>query len=517
MLQYRKILELHSQGQSMRNISATTGNSRPKVSEIIRTSENKGLEFPLTEEMTDSWLAGFLFPEKTKESKGRELPDLDYIHKELAKPNVTLSLLHYEYEVRCRNEGKIPYAYRTYCQYYNEYARKYKATMRIKRKPGEIMEVDWAGRTLDLIDRDNGEKIKAYLFVATLPCSQYAYCEAFLSMKQEDWITAHIHAYEFFDGVTELLVPDNLKTGVKRTEFGEAILNAQYQELGQHYGTTILPARIRKPKDKPSVEGNVGSLSTWVIASLRNSIYFTLESLNEDVFKKLREFNERPFTKKYKQGNRLTAFEEEEKFALRPLPQTQFKMATWKIATVQLDYMVSVENMFYSVPYEYIQNKVDIRLTKNIVEIFYKDSRIATHKRLYGKLGQFSTNRDHMPDKHKLYVDHTQESILEWAESVGSATTKLVQYIFQSAPVEKQALKSSLRLKHQGKKYSRQEIEQACSEAIKIATNPTIRVVETILINNKKRNAKNNLTEKELQSNYGFTRGASYFGGKLND
>lgn len=514
MLHYRKILELYFQGQSIRNISANTGNSRPKISEIIKVANEKGIEEPLSEEMTNEWLAGYLFPERSREAKGRELPDLDYIHTELAKPNVTLSLLHYEYEVQCRNSGTIPYAYRTFCQYYSEYARKYKATMRIKRKPGEILEVDWAGSKLFLIDRDTGEKVNAYLFVATLPCSQYAYCEAFLSMNQESWITAHIHAYDFFGGSTDILVPDNLKTGVKKTVQGEAILNEHYQELAQHYNTVILPARIRTPKDKASVEGNVGNLSTWVIASLRNNIYFTLEELNKDIFKKLAEFNERPFTKKYKQGNRKTSFEEEEKFALRPLPQNSFKMATWKIATVQLDYMVSVEHMFYSVPYEYIQNKVDIRLTKDLVEVFYKDSRIASHKRLYGKFGQFSTNRDHMPNKHKFYVDHTKESMLEWASAIGKSTEKAVSFIFQSAQVEKQALKSTMRLKNLGKKYSSKELEEACAEALNLASYPTVRVVETILNNHKKRKGSSKLLNEEEKTDYGFTRGASYFGGK---
>ncbi|WP_253296032.1 Mu transposase domain-containing protein [Enterococcus raffinosus] len=333
-------------------------------------------------------------------------------------------------------------------------------------------------------------------------------------MKQEDWITAHVHAYNFFGGVTEILVPDNLKTGVKRAKRGEAVLNEQYQELAQHYGTVVIPARVRTPKDKASVEGTVGNLSTWIIASLRNGVYFTLEELNVDIFKKLTEFNERPFTKKYKQGNRIIAFEEEEKFALRPLPQTPFKMATWKIATVQLDYMISVDSMFYSVPYEYIQNKVDVRVTKNLVEVFYKDSRIASHKRLYGKFGQFSTNRDHMPDKHKLYVDHTKESILAWAKSIGEATTTIVSYIFDSTQAEKQALKSTLRLKNQGKKYSSLELEQACTEALRLVSHPTVRVIETILMNNKKTNATKKLDVHKKNSDYGFTRGADYFGGK---
>lgn len=515
MLHYRQILEMNHQGISMRNIAASTGNSRPKISEVIKKAEGKNLEFPLADEMTDLWFEHFLFPEKTREAKGREWPDFEAIHKELAKPNVTLSLLHHEYEMTCRDQKKIPYAYRTFCQYYTEYARKHKATMRIRRKPGEIMEVDWAGATLSLLDRDSGEKVKAYLFVATLPCTQYTYCEAFPSMKQEDWITAHIHAYEFFGGVTELLIPDNLKTGVKSNHRGEVVLNEVYHELADHYGTVILPARVRTPKDKASVEGNVGTLSTWVIASLRNATYFSLEELNQAVHQRLEGFNERSFTKKYKQGNRLMAFEEEEKFALRSLPPTPFKMATWKTATVQLDYMVSAESMFYSVPYEYIQNKVDIRLTKDLVEIFYRDNRIASHKRLYGKYGQFSTIRDHMPDKHKLYIDHTKESVLEWAEAIGQSTLKVVHQLFDSAQAEKLALKATLRLKNHGKKYSAKELEAACEVVLNFASQPTVRAIETVLTNNKKRaNQKKTPDSKDEKKDYGFTRGAHYFGGK---
>ncbi|MGU9998575.1 hypothetical protein [Latilactobacillus curvatus] len=228
-IQYRKILELHAQKVVQRNIAAATGNSRPKIAEIIRRAKEEVLVPPFTDEMDDEWFEALLFPHKKRESKGRQLPDFEHIHTELAKSNVTLSLLHYEYEAMCRQNNVIPYAYRTFCQYYHEYAQKYKATMRIKRKPGETMEVDWAGTTLSLTDSDTGEIVKAYLFVATLPCSQYGYCEARLSMKQEDWLVSHIHAYKYFGGVTEILVPDNLKTGVTRHRSGEAVLNSTYR------------------------------------------------------------------------------------------------------------------------------------------------------------------------------------------------------------------------------------------------------------------------------------------------
>lgn len=194
MIRYRRILELNEEGISLRGISASTGNSRQKVTEVIRSAKKKGLVCPLEEEMTDKWIEEFLFPEKTMEASGRQPMNFDHIHKELAKPNVTLSLLHHEYEVECRSNNKIPYSYRSFLRHYSKYAEKHKATLRIRRKPGEIMEVDWAGSTSFIYDRETGEKIKAYVFVSTLPCSQLSYAEASLSMDLNAWITAHKHA-----------------------------------------------------------------------------------------------------------------------------------------------------------------------------------------------------------------------------------------------------------------------------------------------------------------------------------
>lgn len=214
MLRYSDILKLKEEGFSLRSIASSTGNSRQKVTEVTERAKQKGLVGPFDDEMTDKWIEEFLFPEKSLESSGRYPIDFDHVHKELAKPNVTLSLLHYEYEIECRANKKIPYSYRSFVRHYSTYANKHKATLRIRRKPGEIMEVDWAGSTTFIIDRDTGEKVKAYVFVATLPCSQLSYAEASLSMDLSAWITCHNHAYTYFGGSTQIVVPDNLKTGV---------------------------------------------------------------------------------------------------------------------------------------------------------------------------------------------------------------------------------------------------------------------------------------------------------------
>lgn len=494
-------------GTVQREIAAITGNSRPKIAEVIKQAELHQISPPFNEDITDLWLENLLFPQKRPKAKGRQEPNFDNIHTELAKPGVTLSLLYYEYEHECRQNNKVPYAYRTYCQYYRAYAQKYKATMRIRRKPGEIMEVDWAGATLKIIDSDSGKLIPAYLFIATLPCSSYSYCEAFLSMKEEFWLTAHLHAYEFFGGVTQYLISDNLKTGVKKHRHGDAVLNDAYRDLAEYYDTIAMPARVRKPKDKPTVEKSVGILSTWVIAALRNQQFFTLEELNKAVRQKLSEFNERPFSKKYKPGNRLTAFKKEEQFALKPLPVEPYKMTSWKKASVQRDYHVNVESQFYSVPYEYISNQVQIKLTKDLVEIFYQGNRIATHKRLKGKFGQFSTNHDHLPANHQLYLDHTPKTAMKWAEGVGANTLKIMRYLLKSAPSEKQGLKSAFRFKGLARNYAPVEIEAACVTVNEIAKNPSISVIKRIL-KNQQHVPQPQITKQDVQ---GFSRGVKYF------
>lgn len=514
MIHYRKILELRAEGLSLRGIAASTNHSRQKVTEIIDLAEKKGLVCPLDEIMTDVWIEEFLYPEKTLEASGRQPLDFDYIHQELAKPNVTLSLLHYEYEAECRANQKIPYSYRSFARHYSRYADKHKATMRIRRKPGEIVEVDWAGSTAFIYDRDTGEKIKAYVFVAALPCSQLSYAEASLSMDLQSWIRLHNHAFAYFGGTTQIIVPDNLKASVTKNTIQELILNPTYREMAEHYNTVVLPARVRAPKDKPSVEGSVSTISTWIIAALRNTQCFSIDELNESIEQKLAEFNQRDFTRK--QGNRLSAFETEEKFALSPLPVTPYKLSVWRTAKVRPDYHISVESMFYSVPYEYISRQVEIRLSETLVEVYFNHMRVASHKRLYGKFGQLSTLRDHMPDNHKLFVDQTPEAAVEWGDSIGAYTLKVVNYILDTAQVEKQALQSIFSLKKSERKYTKYEIERACKMVIAITQRPTVKSIQTILKNNKKTDAEQTLKQNTEMDNhsYGFTRGASYYGGR---
>lgn len=282
--------------------------------------------------------------------------------------------------------------------------------MHLNHKPGESMEVDWAEQTAAVVDRETGETVPAHVFVATLPCSGYSYIEAFLSQNQESWTNAHIHAFEYFGGTTRIITPDNLKTGVDRASWRTPAINKSYNELAEHYGCAVLPAPVRKPKDKPSVEGTVEVISTWIIAALRHRTFFTLIDLNEAIAEKLKTFNEKPFQKK--PGSRLTAFLEEEKEYLQTLPKNRYELAVWKKLICGFNYHIEADKNFYSIPYEYIKQEMDVRVTAATVEVFYNNLRVCSHPRLYGRPGQYHTIPEHMPEKHKIYTEWNAERFL---------------------------------------------------------------------------------------------------------
>ncbi|WP_444685469.1 IS21 family transposase [Alkalicoccus luteus] len=342
--------------------------------------------------------------------------DFDYIHTELAKPHVTLTLLHEVYLRQAQEEGAIPYAYRTFTEHYHNFARKHKATMRIRRKPGELIEVDWAGTTLFVQDPDSGERIPVYVFVASLPCSQLAYVEGSFSMDLPAWIKLHQNYFAYFNGVSHILVPDNLKTGITKHTSKELVINKTYAEMARHYGTVVMPTRVRSPHDKASVESSVKAVFTWIIAALRSTTCFSLDELNQEIRTKLEAFNHHPFTKK--EGSRWSAFLEEEQFALLPMPETRYSLAEWRTAKVQPDYHIAEKGMFYSAPYDYIGYWVEVKVSEESLEIYFNHMRIASHPTLIGTYGQHRTVPEHMPDTHRQYTEQTPQHALEWGASI---------------------------------------------------------------------------------------------------
>ena len=508
MTNYKEILRLKSLGMAHADIAASCGCGRNTVTRVLNRARECGLTWETVQKLASNEIKKQLFP--TDEAKPiYKMPDYEWVHREMQKSGVTLSLLWVEYCEQCRVAGELPYQSTQFNKYYADYVHKTRATMHLDHKPGETMQVDWAGTPAYVLDASTGELLDAYLFVAVLPYSGYAYVEAFLDMKQDAWITAHVNAYRFFGGVTRILTPDNLKTGVIRNNRSETVINKAYQEMSEHYGTAIIPARPRKPKDKAFVEGSVGVVTTWILAALRNQQFFSLRELNEAIQDRLYEFNHKPFQKK--EGSRASAFEEERVFLL-PLPSTPFELAAWKVATVQYNYHVSVERMNYSVPYEYIKQQVQVRLTRSVVEVFFGGNRIASHPRLYGRPNQYSTNEEHMPPEHQKYLEWTGDRFLRWAEQIGGNTTIVVRLFLSAYAVEQQGYKSCMALLKLADKYSAGRLEAACKKALSFTPAPSLKSVQAILKSGQDKLPDEPTDEPSAKpSQYSFTRGAEYY------
>jgi len=514
MVNYREILRLNSLNYSQRQIAASIPCARDTVSDVCKLAGKHGLEWPLPDELSNETIQDLFYPERKERT--RRIPDYEYIHRELARPGVTLTLLWAEYTATCHSEHAVPYQLTQFCENYRSWARLTKATMRVSRKPGDIMEVDWAGNTLTIYDSVTGETIDAYLFVAVLPCSCYAYVEAFLDHGTENWIKAHIHAYQYFCGVTRILIPDNLKTGVIKNTRNELQLNRSYHEMAEYYGTAIIPTRVNTPKDKPNVEGTVNHTSTWIIAALRNEKHFGIQELNEAISEKLEEFNSKPFQKR--EGSRLTAFQNEERSFMKPLPASPYELAVWSTAIIQNDYLITDGKNKYSVPFDLIGQEVSVRLTSATIEAFFQGSRVSSHPRRIMKQRDPIVNPEHMPDNHKKYLLYNKEAFLEWAGTVGTNTLIVVRGFLESRKVPEQGYKSCASLTNMADKYTFQRLENACLRALSYTATPNIKTIRTILQTGQDKIQAESPSNPSAGSSHAFTRGASYFkGGAHND
>ena len=374
MRDVKKILEMRFQNYSQCQISTSLRISRDTIRKIFNAADSKKISWPLIKGLNEADVQKLLFDEEVKINLSIKQPDFDYIHKELLKPGTTIKLLWEEYAEACRSAHIPFYQYSYFSEKYRYYVKKNNLTMHINHKPGDKLMVDWNGTRMNIFDRYTGEAIPAYLFEATLPFSMFSYVQACSSMKISDWIDCHIHAYQYFGGTTRLLIPDNLKTGViSHKKYEDPVLNKSYQEMTDYYDTTIIPTRVRKPKDKAAVEGAVGDCTVSIVGKLRNRKFFSFEDLNKAIMKELDVFNTKPFQKK--EGSRKSVYIEEESPFMRPLSKQAFELSSWKRAKVQLNYHISVEKMNYSVPYEYVGNYVDVRLTKDTVTVYYKTNK----------------------------------------------------------------------------------------------------------------------------------------------
>lgn len=510
MTKYREILRLHSMDLSQTSIAASCGVSKKTVNKVLKAAKEHDISWPLDDTLTDAVLEERLFPKAPKVSPTKRMPNFDYIHKELMRNGVNKKLLWTEYLEECRLAGDEALMYSQFCYYIQQDEQRRRATMHISRKPGEQIEVDWAGDPAYIIDPDTGEVTKVFLFVGVMSYSQYPYVEGFINEQQNAWISAHIHMFEYFGGVAKILVPDNCKTAVMHNgNWNDPQVNAVYHEMAEYYNCAIVPARVRAPKDKPNAEGTVGVISTWIIAALRDQQFFSLAELNAAIRQKLFEFSRKPFQKK--DGTRYDIYMEEEFPLLTPLPQSRYELAEWKEATVQFNYHISVESMYYSVPYEYIKRKVDVRITASTIEVFYKQARIASHRRLFGRKGQYSTVTEHMPEDHQKYLEWNGDRFRRWGAQIGPNTATVVNSILISGRVEQQSYRSCMGLLKLTDKYSPKRLENACTLALSYTTSPSYKNVKDILAAGRDKALADEKDAHAGPNPYALTRGSDYY------
>ena len=337
--------------------------------------------------------------------------------------------------------------------------------------------MDYAGQTIPVRDPQDGTLRAAQIFVAVLGASSYTYVEATWSQGLSDWIGSHVRAFTFFGGVPEIIVPDNLKSGVTKPHRYEPELNRTYQELAAHYGMAIVPARAGKPRDKAKVESGVLVVERWILARLRHQVFYSLHDLNAVIAPLRERLNARPFKKL--PGSRQQLFETVERAALKPLPVAPYEYAEWKKARVNIDYHIEVDGHYYSVPYQLVKQQVEVRLTSRIVECFVKGQRVSSHRRS-GLKGRHTTIPEHMPKAHQHYRDWTPERLVRWAEQTGPATAKVVAHILASRPHPQQGFRSCLGIMRLGKTYSPARLEAACQRALALDAY-AYRSIESIL------------------------------------
>ena len=511
MVDYREIIRLGSDpNYSQRQIEAAVRSSHHTISDVLKKAKELGITWPLDESVTNAELKAMMFPEKHAPIAVYAEPDFPQMHSELARNGVNLKLLHEEYCNQCYVEGTIPYQYSQYTEKYRRWARITKATMRIKHKPGDVMEVDWAGDTLTIYDPVTWSEDKAYLFVAALPCSFFVYAELTDNMAQENWLLCHAHAYRYFGGVTRLLHPDNLKTGVISNTRYDTVLNRSYYEMAEYYNTAIIPCRVEAPRDKSHAEGSVRFAETWILASLRDRKFFSFDEAKSAVAEKLEALNNREISSR-KGWTRKTAFEAEEKSYLQPLPVVPYEPSVWVVGNkVGTDYLVSDGTNKYSVPFDLIGEPVDIKLTKAMVEVYYKGDRVATHIRHQIAEHDPIIKLEHMPESHRQYLKYNSEDFLAWGQNAGPNVHKAVQYFLEKGKEPEQGYKACASLKRLGEKYSLKRLESACEKLLAIADRVDIRTLSNMLKNGQDKQIAAVVKPKEAVTS-GIVRGADYY------
>jgi len=472
-LSMRKIKEVmrlkYACGLSHERIAASCGISQSSVTKYLQRVQSEGLSWPLPEDLTDEQLDARLFRMSpvpmAREGPTKPLPDFSEVHEELRahrRLNLTREQLWQEYRERYPDG----YSYTQFCEYYRRWRRTLNPVMRQTHRPGEKLFIDYT-EGLYVINPSTGERMPTDLFVATWGASCLTYAEATFTQSLPAWMASHVRAFTYFGCVPQVLVPDNLKSGVTRACRYEPDLNPTYADLARHYGVAVIPARPYRPRDKAKVENGVLIAKRWILSVLRHRTFYSLDDLNKTIRELLEKLNTRLMHKVHK--SRRDLFEALDRPAARALPEDAYVFAEWKKATVNIDYHIEIDRHYYSVPFRYVRQAVDVRLTHTTLEVFKAGSRIAAHARSFAA-HTHTTVRDHMPSAHQNHLDWNPSRLIRWAESIGSFTGALVQKILADKPHPEMGYRACLGIMRLSRSYPKERMEAAAQRALHFRT-----------------------------------------------
>jgi len=477
MRKIREILRLvWSCGQSRRAVARAVGAGKATVDDTVSRAFAAGLSWPLV--LDDEALEALLYPSAVRPANRKPvLPDWQMLHDELVShKHLTLMLLWQEYKA----DTSDGYQYSQFCELYRHWRKKLDLSMRQDHPVGEKFFVDYSGTTVPIVDATTGEINQAELFVGVMGCSNYTYAEVTWTQSLADWIGSHVRAFSFLGAVPLCIVPDNLKSGVNKPCRYEPLLNQTYFEMASHYGTAVIPTRVRHPKDKAKVEGGVLIAQRFILAALRKRTFFCLAEANAAVRERLVLLHNRPFKKL--PGTRSSRFSELDKPAMLALPACAYEYAQWAKVRVHIDYHVEVAGHFYSVPHRLVREQLDVRYTATVVECFHCSKRVASHQRSF-VVGKHTTLVEHMPKAHREFAEWTPQRIISWAGETGSATAQVVEVILSRKTYPEQGFRSCLGIISLAKRYTKERLEAACKRALSIK-GVNYRSIKSILENN---------------------------------
>jgi transposase len=507
MRKTKEVLRLRFElGLGLRQIARSCSLGLGTIHEYLQRAKAVGIGWPLPEGWDEEKLESVLFGDAQSRTvdPSKAAPDFSAIHEQKQRHrHVTLQLLWEEYK-QAHPDG---YGYSRFCELYQRWRNKLDVVLRQEHQPGEKMFVDWAGSTIPIHDAQGGPLQAGHLFVAVLGASSYTYAEATSDEQLSNWIGAHVRAFEFYQGVPALVIPDNTKTGVTKACRYDPDLNPTYQELAAHYGVGVVPARPYKPRDKAKVEIGVQIVERWIIAALRHHQFFSLGEVNRQVRGLLDKLNARAFRKR--EGSRASLFAAIDRPALRPLPLERFDLSEWSRARVNIDYHIAFDTNFYSVPYNLVHELVEVRSTPTTVEILHKGQRVASHLRAQGH-GHAITIAEHRPKSHQAHLEWTPSRLVHWAQSIGPHTARLFERILVDKPHPEMGYRGCLGIMRLAREYSPARMEAAAERAL-LTGACRYRSVKSILKNSLDVLPVASDVSTPTPTSHVYVRGAEYF------